>query len=204
MSVALPLVFLARHGETAWSASGRHTGTTDLPLTGAGEANARRLAGRLAGVAFAQVLTSPLQRARRTCALAGFDAVAVVDPDLAEWNYGDYEGLTTAEILARRPGWVLFRDGCPGGEAPADVAARADRVVARVRAVTGNALLFSSAHILRTVAARWLGLDAGGGRHFLLGTASVGVLGYEHAATEPAIRTWNDAASPLATHAGTA
>lgn len=204
MSVALPLVYLARHGETAWSASGQHTGRTDLPLTAAGEAAARGLVARLAGVAFAQVLTSPLARARRTCELAGFGAEAAVDPDLAEWNYGDYEGLTTAQILARRPAWVLFRDGCPGGEAPADVAARADRLVARVRAVAGNVLLFSSAHILRTFAARWLGLDAGGGRHFLLGTASVSVLGYEHAATEPVIRSWNAAAHPLATPAGTA
>ncbi len=204
MSVALPLVYLARHGATAWSDAGRHTGRTDLPLTAAGEAAARQLAARLAGVAFGEVLTSPLQRARRTCELAGYGARAVVDPDLAEWDYGDYEGLTTAEIHARRPGWVLFRDGCPGGEAPAAVAARADRVVARVRAATGNALLFSSAHLLRTLAARWLGLPAGGGCHFLLATASVSVLGYEHTATEPVIRAWNDGEHPLATPAGTA
>ncbi|MBK9117707.1 MAG: histidine phosphatase family protein [Betaproteobacteria bacterium] len=204
MSVALPLVYLARHGATAWSVAGQHTGRTDVPLTAAGEADARRLAARLAGGAFAQVLVSPSQRARRTCELAGYGARAAVDPDLAEWDYGAYEGMTTAEILARRPGWVLFRDGCPEGEAPADVAARADRLIARVRAVAGNVLLFSSAHILRTIAARWLGLDAGGGRHFLLGTASVSVLGYEHDATQPVIRSWNDAAPPLAMHAGTA
>lgn len=204
MSVALPLVYLARHGATAWSVAGQHTGRTDVPLTAAGEADARRLAARLAGGAFAQVLASPSQRARRTCELAGYGARAAVDPDLAEWDYGAYEGMTTAEILARRPGWVLFRDGCPEGEAPADVAARADRLIARVRAVAGNVLLFSSAHILRTIAARWLGLDAGGGRHFLLGTASVSVLGYEHDATQPVIRSWNDAAPPLAMHAGTA
>jgi len=204
VSVALPLVYLARHGATAWSVAGQHTGRTDVPLTAAGEADARRLAARLAGGAFAQVLVSPSQRARRTCELAGYGARAAVDPDLAEWDYGAYEGMTTAEILARRPGWVLFRDGCPEGEAPADVAARADRLIARVRAVAGNVLLFSSAHILRTIAARWLGLDAGGGRHFLLGTASVSVLGYEHDATQPVIRSWNDAAPPLAMHAGTA
>jgi probable phosphoglycerate mutase len=204
VSVALPLVYLARHGATAWSVAGQHTGRTDVPLTAAGEADARRLAARLAGGAFAQVLASPSQRARRTCELAGYGARAAVDPDLAEWDYGAYEGMTTAEILARRPGWVLFRDGCPEGEAPADVAARADRLIARVRAVAGNVLLFSSAHILRTIAARWLGLDAGGGRHFLLGTASVSVLGYEHDATQPVIRSWNDAAPPLAMHAGTA
>jgi len=204
VSVALPLVYLARHGATAWSVAGQHTGRTDVPLTAAGEADARRLAARLAGGAFAQVLASPSQRARRTCELAGYGARAAVDPDLAEWDYGAYEGMTTAEILARRPGWVLFRDGCPEGEAPADVAARADRLIARVRAVAGNVLLFSSAHILRTIAARWLGLDAGGGRHFLLGTASVSVLGYEHDATQPVIRSWNDAAPPLAMRAGTA
>lgn len=206
MSATLPLAVLARHGETAWSLSGRHTGRTDLPLTAAGEAAARRLRERLARVAFAQVRTSPSQRARRTCELAGYAAHAVVDPDLAEWDYGDYEGLTTAEILVRRPTWSLFRDGCPGGETPDDVAARADRVVARSRDVGGNVLLVSSAHILRTVTARWLGLPAGGGRHFVLDTASVSVLGYEHTAAEPVIRSWNDterAAIPLATRGGT-
>lgn len=202
----LPLVVLARHGETAWSLAGRHTGRTDLPLTAAGEAAARRLRERLASIAFAQVRTSPSQRARRTCEIAGCGAHAVVDPDLAEWDYGDYEGLTTGEIVARRPGWSLFRDGCPGGEAPADVAARADRVVARARDAGGGVLLVSSAHILRTVAARWLDLPAGGGRHFVLDTASVSVLGCEHTADEPVIRSWNDAACaamPLATRDGT-
>lgn len=204
MSDALPVVYLVRHGETAWSAAGRHTGVTDLPLTAAGETATAGLAARLAGVAFAGVFTSPLERARRTCGLAGFGTRAVADPDLAEWNYGDYEGLTTSEILARRPGWELFRDGCPGGESPAEIAARADRVVARVRAAAGNVLLFSSAHLLRTLAARWLGLPAGGGRHFLLGTASVSVLGYEHTPGEPVIRSWNELPCPLATHGGTA
>ena len=206
VSGALPVVCLVRHGETAWSGAGRHTGVTDLPLTAAGEAAAAGLAARLAGVSFAQVFTSPLQRARRTCELAGYGTCALADPDLVEWNYGDYEGLATAAILACRPGWSLFGEGCPGGESPDAVAARADRVVARVRAAGGNVLIFSSAHFLRTLAARWLGLPAGGGRHFLLGVASVSVLGYEHTPAEPVIRTWNEAgraAPPLATHGGT-
>ncbi|MGZ5546180.1 MAG: histidine phosphatase family protein, partial [Limisphaerales bacterium] len=141
---AFPVIYLARHGETAWSCDGRHTGHTDLPLTEQGERNAVRLRGRLAGFVFAEILTSPLQRAKRTCELAGFEAVAEVDPDLVEWNYGDYEGLRTADIRAKRPDWELFRDGCPNGESPAEIAARADRVLARVRATTGNVLIFSS------------------------------------------------------------
>jgi probable phosphoglycerate mutase len=192
LSASLPLVCTVRHGETAWSRSGQHTGLTDLPLTEAGERNARGLAGRLAGHSFAQVLTSPLQRAARTCELAGFGAVARRDPDLVEWNYGDYEGLRTAEIHASRPGWNLFRDGCPGGESPAEVGARADRVIARLRAEGGNVLLFSSGHFLRTLAARWLGLPPAAGQYFILGTAAVSVLGYEHDASEPAIRLWNE------------
>src|SRR6266480_4573818 len=143
MNQVLPVVYLARHGETAWSLSGQHTGLTDLPLTERGEHNARRLGERLEGMTFARVFTSPLQRARRTCELAGFGGVAAVDLDLVEWNYGAYEGRTSAEIHAERSGWQLFRDGCPGGESPADVAARADRVVARVRAIPGNVLIFS-------------------------------------------------------------
>jgi broad specificity phosphatase PhoE len=189
---SLPTVFLARHGETAWSLSGQHTGLTDLPLTERGEANARTLAGRLAGMTFSLVLTSPLVRARRTCELAGFGDVAVADRDLVEWNYGDYEGKRTAEILAGRPGWKLFRDGCPGGESPADVGARADRVIARMRAASGNVLVFSSGHILRVIGARWLSLPAAGGAYFLLGTASVSALSYEHDMTEPVHRFWND------------
>lgn len=192
MSAALPVVYLARHGETAWSLTGQHTGLTDLPLTPQGEAAARALGARLAGVRVDLVLTSPLVRARRTCDLAGFGAVAQVDADLVEWNYGDYEGKRTAEILEARPGWKLFRDGCPHGEMPPDVAARADRVVARARAQGGNVLLFSSGHILRMVAARWLGMAAQGGADFLLGTASLSVLGYEHDIGEPVIRAWND------------
>jgi len=192
MSEALQVAYLARHGETAWTISGQHTGLTDLPLTDDGERNARQLGERLRGLAFAKVFTSPLQRATRTCELAGFKDVAQVDRDLIEWNYGDYEGRTSAEIHAARPDWQLFRDGCPGGESPQQVGARADRVVSRVRAVDGNVLLFSSSHILRTLAARWLGLEAAGGRLFLLSTAALSVLGYEHNRSEPAIRLWND------------
>jgi broad specificity phosphatase PhoE len=192
MSETLPVVYLARHGETAWSVSGQHTGLTDLPLTERGERNARRLGERLAGIHFAQVLTSPLQRAARTCELAGFGAVAAVDRDLVEWNYGEYEGRRTSEIRAMRPGWQLFRDGCPGGESPHQVGARADRVVGRVRAIPGDVLIFSSGHFLRVLAARWLGLEAAAGRYLLLGTASVSALGYEHDAQEPVIRLWDD------------
>jgi broad specificity phosphatase PhoE len=192
MSEALPMVYLARHGETAWSLSGQHTGRTDLPLTERGEQNARSLGERLKGVTFAKVLTSPLQRASRTCQLAGFGAVAEADRDLPEWDYGQYEGKRTAEILAERPGWQLFRDGCPGGETPAEIGARADRVVSRIRAVQGNVVIFSSGHILRVLAARWLGLAPAGGKYFLLSTASVSILGYEHDQTEPVIRLWND------------
>jgi broad specificity phosphatase PhoE len=191
---ALPVIYLARHGETAWSLSGQHTGRTDLPLTESGERNARALGARLRGLAFAfaKTFTSPLQRAVKTCELAGFIATAELDPDLMEWDYGRYEGRRTAEILEERPDWQLFRDGCPGGESPAEIGTRADRVVSRVRAVHGNVLLFSSAHILRVLASRWLGLEPAGGRYPLLGTGSLSVLGYEHNLAEPAIRLWND------------
>jgi broad specificity phosphatase PhoE len=189
---ALPVIYLARHGETAWTLSGQHTGRTDLPLTEIGERNGRALGTRLRGLAFAKVLTSPLQRAFRTCELAGFGNAAERDPDLMEWDYGEYEGRRTAEILVERPDWQLFRDGCPGGETADQVGARADRVISRARAVRGDVLLFSSAHILRVFAARWLGLEAAGGRYLLLGTASLSLLGYEHNLAEPAIRLWND------------
>jgi broad specificity phosphatase PhoE len=192
MSSELPIIYLARHGETEWSLSGRHTGLTDIPLTSRGERNAQRLGDRMRGIAFAKVLTSPLQRAARTCELAGFGAVAEVDRDLLEWNYGDYEGRTTREIRVERPDWQLFRDGCTGGESPAGVGVRADRVVARVRALNGNALLFSSGHFLRVLAARWLGMEPAAGRFFLLGTASLSALGYEHTLAEPVIRLWDD------------
>jgi probable phosphoglycerate mutase len=188
----LPLICLARHGETAWSLSGQHTGKTDLPLTARGEANARRVGERLKGREFARVFTSALQRARRTCELAGFGGVAQVDADLAEWDYGDYEGLRTAEIRLKRPDWRLFRDGCPGGESLEQIGARADRVVARWKELDATILAFSSGHILRVIAARWLGLAPSAGGYFVLGTASLSELGYEHNRSEPAIRLWND------------
>jgi len=192
MSDALPVVYLARHGETAWTISRQHTGVTDLPLTPRGEHEAVRLGERLKGLAFARVFTSPLQRAVRTCELAGFGSAAEIESDLLEWNYGTYEGRTSAEIHAERPDWELFRDGCPGGESPDQIGARADRVVRRVRAIEGDALLFSSGHFLRVFAARWLGLASGAGRYFLLGTASLSAVGYEHNRSEPVIRLWNE------------
>jgi len=192
MSESLPVVYLARHGETAWSLSGQHTGLTDLPLTDRGEQNARRLAERLQGLSFKKVFTSPLQRARRTCELAGFGDRADVDRDLLEWNYGEYDGLRTQEIHAKRPDWQLFRDGCPGGESPEQVGERADRVVKRVREIKGNVLIFSSGHILRVLTARWLGLEPAGGKYFLLSTASLSALSYEHNLSQPVLQLWND------------
>jgi broad specificity phosphatase PhoE len=186
------MVYLARHGETAWTVSGQHTGLTDIPLTERGERNARSLAEWLKGLTFAHVFTSPLQRARRTAELAGFGAVAKIDPDLVEWNYGAYEGLRTADIRKQRSDWNIFRDGCPGGESVADVAARADRVVARLRQLGGDVLLFSSSHFLRVLVARWCGLDGSAGRYFYLGTASLSVVGYEHDLNEPVVRLWNE------------
>jgi broad specificity phosphatase PhoE len=192
MSAVLPIVCLARHGETAWSLSGQHTGLTDLPLTKRGELNAQSLGRRLQDITFAKVLTSPLKRAFRTCELCGFGAVAEIDRDLVEWNYGQYEGLRTKEIHEQRPDWRLFRDGCPGGETADQVGVRADRIVARARSFSGNVLLFSSGHFLRVLTARWLGLEASAGRYFILDTASLSMLGYEHDQSEPAIRRWND------------
>jgi broad specificity phosphatase PhoE len=193
MGEPLFVVYLARHGETAWSLSGQHTGSTDLPLTERGERNAHRLGERLRGLQFAKVVTSPLQRAARTCELAGFGSACEVDRDLVEWNYGDYEGRTSAEIHAERPDWDLFRDGCPGGETPEQIGARTDRIVHKVRAVEGDVLVFSSGHILRVLTARWLGLEPGAGRYLLLSTASLSALGYEHTRSQPVIRLWNDA-----------
>jgi len=192
MPESLPRIYLARHGETAWSVSGQHTGRTDLPLTAQGEQNARRLGEGLAGLRPARVITSPLERARRTCELAGFGSVANIDPDLVEWDYGAYEGKTPAEIRRERPGWEIFRDGCPGGESLAQVAARADRVVVRLRAIGADVLVFSSGHLLRVLAARWLGLDGALGRYFFLETAALSILGYHRDLTEPVIRLWND------------
>jgi broad specificity phosphatase PhoE len=192
VSDVLPVAYLTRHGETDWSLRGRHTGLTDVPLTERGERDARRLGQRLAGLSFTRVFTSPLRRASRTCELAGFGAVAEVGRDLVEWNYGDYEGLRTPEIRSKRPDWQLFRDGCPNGEQPDQVGARADRVLDRLRAIRGDVLLFSSGHFLRVLAARWLGLEPAAGRLLALGTASLSALGYEHDVAQPAIRLWND------------
>jgi broad specificity phosphatase PhoE len=192
MNETLPLVYLARHGETAWSLTGQHTGQTDLRLTPRGERNARRLGERLQGRPFAAVFTSPLQRARRTCELAGFGAQAEIDRNLLEWDYGQYEGRRSAEIQQERPDWQLFRDGCPGGESPAEVAARADEVISRIRAIDGNVLLFSSGHFLRVLAARWLGLEPLAGKYFFLSTASLSALGYEHDRDQTVIHLWND------------
>src|SRR6516162_3027265 len=193
MSEKLPVVYLARHGDTAWTESGQHTGLTDLPLTATGEYHARLLGGRLKGMTFQKVFTSPLKRAARTCELAGFGGAAEIDPDLVEWNYGEYEGKRSAEILRERPDWQLFRDGCPGGESPAQIGDRADRVVERVRAVNANVLLFSSGHFLRVLAARWLAVGPGSaGKYFLLSTASLSALGYEHNHSHPVIRLCND------------
>jgi broad specificity phosphatase PhoE len=190
---ALQIVYLARHGETTWTLSGQYTGLTDLPLTERGERNARRLQERLRGLSFAKVFTSPLQRAKRTCDLAGFGTVAEVNQDLVEWNYGEYKGHRTAEIRAERPDWELFRDGCPGGESPAEAAARADRVVSRVRAVPGDVVLFSSGHFIRVVATRWIGLEVTlNAKRFMLSTASLSAVGYENELSRPVIRLWND------------
>lgn len=193
MSRHLPIVYLARHGETAWTISRQHTGLTDLPLTERGERTARRLGERLKGLTFANVLTSPLQRAARTCELAGFNAVAEIEKDLVEWDYGQYEGRRTEEIRAERPDWELFRDGCPGGESPQQVSVRADRVVKRVRAVSGNVLIFTSGHFMRVLATRWLGLEPSVNcKFFMLSTASLSALGYEHDVAKPVIRLWNE------------
>ena len=189
MESAEQRVFAIRHGETKWSLSGQHTGTTDIPLT----ANGRRLAERIRPVldreTFELVLTSPLQRARETCDLAGLGDHALIDSDLVEWNYGEYEGLTPEQIHERVPGWLVFRDGCPGGETPTEVGARADRVIARARAATGDVALFAHGHVLRVLAARWLGLPAGDGQHFLLDTGTLNVLAYYRGV--PAVKIWN-------------
>ena len=200
MSEQLQIVYLARHGETAWSLTGQHTGLTDLPLTVRGESNALRLRERLRGLTFAKVWASPLQRAMRTCELAGFGVKADVDLDLVEWDYGEYEGRLTADILKERPDWQLFRDGCPGGESPQQVALRADRVVRRVRGVAGNVLVFSSGHFLRMLAARWTGVEPINGKFLTLGTSSLSAIGYENSIQHPAIRLWNDTLHVLTSH----
>jgi broad specificity phosphatase PhoE len=182
-------VFAIRHGETAWSLNGRHTGITDIPLTDNGRRIAERLRPVLVKETFALVLVSPMRRARETCELAGLGTAAVIDPDLVEWNYGEYEGLTPKQIHEKAPGWLIFRDGCPGGETPEQVGARVDRVIARVCAVEGNVALFAHGHLLRVLVARWIGLPAGAGQHFLLDTGTLCVLGYYREI--PAVKVWN-------------
>ena len=192
MSAVLPTLYIVRHGETAWTLSGQHTGLMDIPLTERGQSNARCIGNVLRGKHFAYVLASPLERARQTCELAGFSSDVEVDPDLIEWNYGKYQGLRMAEIWTERPGWELFRDGCPEGESAADVGVRADRIVRLVRAFSQDVLIFSHGHFLRVLAARWLGLEPQAGKYFLLNTASLSMLGFEQHITQPVIKVWND------------
>jgi probable phosphoglycerate mutase len=182
-------VFLIRHGETEWSLSGQHTGSTDIPLTDHGEAAARLLAPVLADRDFSLVLCSPLQRARRTCELAGLGGQASIDPDLAEWNYGNYEGLTPAAIREQHPGWLVFRDGCPAGESPAEVGERVDRVISRVRQHGGRVALFAHGHVFRVFVARWIELSPSHGAHFLLDTSTLTILSYYRGI--PAVKCWN-------------
>jgi broad specificity phosphatase PhoE len=191
-SAAQADVYLVRHGETAWSITGQHTGLTDLALTPRGEEQARALAPRLKELRFDHVLSSPLRRAQRTCELAGFAGLATLDPDLVEWDYGHYEGRTLADIHREHPQWELFRDGCPGGESVVQISERADRVVSRLRALKGNVLLFSSGHLLRVLAARWIESPAVLGRRLVLDPACVCVLGYDHGGLDSVIRLWND------------
>ncbi len=189
-------LFVIRHGETEWSLSGQHTGVSEIPLTAQGEDEARALAPTFRELAFTRVLVSPRQRARRTCELAGLGATAKIEPNLAEWGYGDYEGLTPAEIAERRPGWEVFRDGCPGGETPQQVSDRADRLLQSLRASEGNVALFTHGHFGRALAVRWIGLSIATGRRFGLRTASIGILGYDPAhPAEPVIALWNEVPS---------
>jgi broad specificity phosphatase PhoE len=183
-------VFVMRHGETAWSVSGRHTSTTDLPLTENGRRLAERLRPVLARETCARVFVSPMRRARETCEFAGLSDAAVIEPELTEWRYGEYEGLTPEQIHKKAPDWLLFRDGCPGGEMPEQVGARVDRVIARVCAVAGNVALFAHGHVLRVLVARWIGLPPGAGQHFLLDTGTLSVL--SHYYELPAVRVWNE------------
>lgn len=181
--------YLVRHGETEWSLSGQHTGITDIPLTANGRRVAKLLEPLFAKVSLALVLMSPLERARTTCELAGLGGRAEIDRNLMEWNYGEYEGLTPKQIRAKSPEWMLFSDGCPGGESPEQVGARVDRVIAKVRAVEGQVALFAHGHILRALAARWLGFPVGAGCHFMLDTATLSVLSYYQGI--PAVKRWN-------------
>ena len=192
---ALQRIYLIRHGETAWSLSGQHTGRTDLPLTENGEQDARKLAERLRAMKFTRVFSSPLLRARRTSELAGLAEVAEIEADAVEWDYGDYEGQRPADIRKKQPGWNIFRDGCPHGESPVQIAERADRLIARLRSLAGNIAIFSHGQFGRVMGARWIGLPVSQAQHFLLATASFSILGYEHGRAEvPAIVLWNAAA----------
>jgi broad specificity phosphatase PhoE len=201
VGTCLPHICLVRHGETAWTLTGQHTGRSDISLTARGEDEARRLNAPLRDFTFSDVFTSPLQRAQRTCELAGFGPVARADSDLLEWDYGEYEGRRTAEIRAEHPGWRLFDDGCPGGESVADIAARADRLIARLRQCSGNVLLFGHRDMFRVCAARWLDLPGREGRRFYLTPGSLSIVGYDHGLDEPVIRLWNASGSgPQETH----
>jgi broad specificity phosphatase PhoE len=187
----LPTIYLARHAETAWSLTGQHTGLTDIPLTPRGEHHAALLGKRLAGIKVEQVFTSPLQRAHRTAEIAGFPA-ATVDADLVEWDYGEYEGMKTVDIQKKVPHWNLFKDGCPGGETFAQITARVDRMIAKIRKVKGDVLLFSSGHLIRVLTARWLGrpIDLGGALY--INAASLSIVSYDHDLSESVLRLWND------------
>jgi broad specificity phosphatase PhoE len=196
-------VYLFRHGETAWSITGQHTGRSDPPLTARGEQQAQLLAERLRGIVFDCVLTSPRLRAQRTCELCGLRPGAAIEPDLAEWDYGAYEGMRTADIRAQRPGWNLFRDGCPGGESPSDISSRADRLIVRLRHLQGATAVFTHGHFGRVLGARWIGLPVAHGQHLLLDTASISILGFEHRSVEePAIAVWNSGAQITTTTSG--
>ena len=185
-------LYLIRHGETGWSRSGRHTGRTDIPLTPSGEDEARELGKHLRDISFAQVLTSPLRRAVQTCSLAGLDKNPEIEPDLAEWDYGDYEGQRSVDILEARPDWNVYRDGCPGGEMPAQVSARADRLISRLLKLDGNIALFAHGQFGSVLAARWIGLAVAEAEHFMLGTASLSILAFDpHHAGVPVIALWN-------------
>jgi probable phosphoglycerate mutase len=192
MLAPLPRLFLIRHGNTEWAEAHRFTGRTDLPLNGRGEERARQLSARLAGLTFARVFVSPLQRARRTCELAGLGEKAEIDPDLYEWDYGQIEGHSSAETYHQNPNWDLFRDGAPGGESPAQVAGRADRFIAKVRSIDGDVAAFSSGHISRVIAARWIELGPEGAGKLLYSTAGISILSYEHNLQHPALALWND------------
>jgi broad specificity phosphatase PhoE len=190
MMSSIPTIYLARHGETEWSKDGRHTGRIDLPLTPQGEADGRKLGERLKGLSFSKVLASPLVRARRTAELAGF--TPELEPDLMEWNYGEYEGRTSSQIKSVVPTWNLFRDGCPGGESPEEIAARGDRLAKRLKELSGNVICFAHGHILRVLAARWIGQPVTLAGGLLLGTAGLSILSFDHDDLDlPAIKVWN-------------